>query len=151
MPRKIGGDRSADAEADRKDGPNDTRSCQVVENYERVREERPGARPAAARRIAAIVERNDVTMWKERVQGEGHRFGVPGVPAKAQQRRRAIVRLCLGRDSHTGEPFAVGRPDLETLGLGRCRKADADRSGERRRKEKPGLGEIDSRYDQILL
>ncbi len=37
------------------------------------------------------------------MQGEGHRFGVPGVPAKAQKRRRAIVRLCLGRDSHSGE------------------------------------------------
>ena len=33
-----------------------------------------------------------IAMWKERVQGEDHRFGVPGVPAEAQKRRRAFGR-----------------------------------------------------------
>jgi hypothetical protein len=69
---KIGSDRSADAEANRKDGPAATRLRQIVEDYKRVREQRLGARPPAARRIAAIVERDDIVMRKERVQGEGH-------------------------------------------------------------------------------
>ena len=68
-----------------------------------------------ARRIAAVMERDDVAMRKERVQREGRRFGVPGVPAEAKQRRRAIGRGSLRGNSHASKAFAVGRPDLETL------------------------------------
>jgi hypothetical protein len=87
---------------------------QVVENYERVREQRLCARPAAARRITAVVEHDDIAMRKERMQAEGRRFGVPGVPAEAQKRRRAVGRRSLRRNLHPSKAFAVGRPDLET-------------------------------------
>ena len=115
MSREIGGDRSADAEADRKDAFARLGLQEVVVDHERVREQRPRARPAGARRIAAIVERDDIAMRKERMQCEGRRLGIPGVPAEANQRRRAIDRRSLSRDSHPSKAFAVGRPDLETL------------------------------------
>jgi len=115
MPREIGGDRSADTEADRKDAFARLGLQEMVENCEGVREERPRARPAGARRIAAVVERDDIAMRKQRVQGEGHPSCVPGVPAKAKQRRRAVGCRPLKGNSHPSKAFAVGRPDLETL------------------------------------
>src|SRR5208337_764549 len=112
MPGEVGGDRSADAEADRKDGLAGLSSKEMVEDYEGVREQRPRARPAGARRIAAVMERGDIAMRKERMQGEGRRFGAPGVPAEAEQRRRAFGRRSLRRDSRASESFAVRRSDL---------------------------------------
>ncbi len=49
MPAKICGDRGTDAEADRNDALAGLRSHQMVENHEGVREQRPRARPAAAK------------------------------------------------------------------------------------------------------
>src|SRR5208337_3509101 len=106
------------AEADRKDGLAGLGSQEMVEDCEGVREQRPRARPAAARHIAAVVEHDDIAVRKERMQREGRRFGVPGVPAKAQKRRRALGRRFLRYDSHASESFAIGRPDLETLSRG---------------------------------
>ena len=92
-----------------------------------------------------MVERNHVAMRKERMQDEGHRFGVPGVPIKAQKRRRALGRRSLRRGSHPCESCILGRADLKTLR--RRGKADPGRSRERGRKEKPSLGEIHARDD----
>ena len=49
------------------------------------------------------------------MQRLGRSLGVPGVPAEAKQRLRAIGRRSLTRDLHPSKAFAVGRPDLETL------------------------------------
>src|SRR5208283_6170857 len=115
MSGEIGGDRSADAEADRSDALYGVCLQKVIVDYERVREQRLRARPAGAGRIAAVVKRDDLAMRKERMQGKGRRLGVPGVPAEAKQRRRAIGRRSLRGNSHSSKAFAVERPDLQTL------------------------------------
>ena len=91
------------------------------------------------------MERNDVAMWKKRVQDEGHRFGVPGVPAKAQE---------LGGPSAVAPSDGILTPaSLSPSGVWTSRRrVDAGRrtpgrSGEQGRKEKPGLGEIHARDD----
>src|SRR5208283_4966913 len=84
MSGEIGGDRSADAEADRSDALYGVCLQKVIVDYERVREQRLRARPAGAGRIAAVVKRDDLAMRKERMQGKGRRLGVPGVPAEAK-------------------------------------------------------------------
>jgi hypothetical protein len=61
------------------------RLAQLVEDRKRVRLQRLRARPAAAWRVTAVVEGNDVAMRKKAVQDEGHRPGVPRVPAKTEQ------------------------------------------------------------------
>ena len=61
------------------------------------------------------MERNDIAIREEPLQGEGHSLGIPGVSAKAEQRWRALSAPSLRWDSHAREAFAVSCPDLETL------------------------------------
>ena len=85
----------------------------MVEDHERVREQRLCARPAGARRITAVVKRDDISMRKQCVQGEGRSLGVPGISAEAQQRWRALSPLYLRGDSHAREAFAIRRHERE--------------------------------------
>src|SRR5208282_3988427 len=60
------------------------------------RDDRHGALLSVVRRLLIVA--NCLTR-----SAEGRRFGVPGVPAEAKQRRRAIGRRSLRRDSHPSE------------------------------------------------
>src|SRR5215475_9634401 len=89
MLREICGDTRANTEPYHNYGLARPRLSQIVEDYERVREQRLRAGAAAARRVAPVVEHNDISVWKKVVQDEGHRPGA-GVPAKAHQGRRVV-------------------------------------------------------------
>ena len=86
-----------------------------------------------------------MAMRKEHVQDEGHSLGVRGIPAKAQQRWRALSPPFNRWDSHAREAFAVSCPNIKTLR--RCRNLNLRRSSKRGRKKKPSLSEINPRDD----
>src|SRR5438552_3478475 len=65
--------------------------------------------------VTSAVERNDIAIREEPLQGEGDSLGIPGVPAKAEQRWRVLSPPSPRWDSHAREAFAVRGHDLETL------------------------------------
>ena len=137
---EIGGHGAADADTDRHDRPGLQFPFEMIENGQRVREQRLTARSPAARAIAAIMEYDDLTLREELMQGQGHGLGVPGVAGKPEQDRGALSADACGRQAHAGQADSIGSNNLEADGRRRQFRAP-DRS-QLRRKDQPRLREI---------
>jgi hypothetical protein len=120
------------------------RLLEAVEDQDRVRQQRLRARPAGARRVAAVVERRDLAAGEEPVQ-------VSATASAFQAFRRSPAASARARPAPS--PVAAGiRTPTRTSPSGvlasrRCAEAGSGpaRPGERRREQEPGLGEVHRR------
>jgi hypothetical protein len=108
---------------------------------------RVGIGRPAARRVAAIVEGDDVGLGKQFVEIFARRGGVPGIAGKAEDQQAAARGRLRRRDVKADEPFAGRRGELERHRARRRRAGSGDLGGG---KEDRGLGEEqDDRDDDV--
>jgi hypothetical protein len=55
----------------------------MVEDRERICEQGGRIRASGARRVAAVVERRNLSAWEKTAEVERHDIGVPGIAAEA--------------------------------------------------------------------
>lgn len=80
-----------------------------------IRDQGVGTRPAAARRIAAIMESDDIRLGIEIAQLERGRVGIPAIAAETQQQKALRTGLAR-RQMRADQPDAVTPRDFEPLG-----------------------------------
>ena len=127
--RPLGGERGGDAAADAEPDRDRSRRAQAqptttmrsgrkrrageVMDQRRIREQGRGARPPFARRIAAIVEDDDVGGREELGHEHGRRLAVPAIAGEAED-EQALARPPRRRDVDSAQALAGRRRELDS-------------------------------------
>jgi hypothetical protein len=141
-----GGDAVADAEGDCDHAAAGETGAGEVVDERRILAHPGGARAALARRVAAIVEGDDVGLGIEGGQHRRHVLGVPAIAAEAEDQQPFAARLPR-RNVDAAQPFAGSGGELQPLGAGGKRTGGGDVSD---RKEHARLREEHDRADDQI-
>jgi hypothetical protein len=128
------------AEPYRDDARLGMRGCDRVMNGELVLQQRCGARPAGARAVAPIVERDDLTLGKDGTEIERQRVRIPGIAPEGDERRGVAA------GGQQAQPDELSCLDLKRNPLGIRWQLGLQGGDHPARKDEPSLREGEQRH-----